>query len=87
MYDKDMEIHLHLYGKQPKPSRKIGHITITSSVGIEQLEKLVQPLVDVANEIRRERIQAAGSNQDPTAVPDNKPLILVTMGLTPIFLS
>ncbi|KAL8895861.1 MAG: hypothetical protein Q9192_003403 [Flavoplaca navasiana] len=79
MYDKDMEIHLHLYGKQSKPGRKIGHITITSSADIEQLEKLVQPLVDVADEIRQERIQAAGSNQDPTGVPDNKPLILVTM--------
>ena len=80
MYDKDMEIHLHLYGKQSKPGRKIGHITITSSTDIEQLEKLVQPLVEVADEIRQERIQAAGSSRVPTAVPDNKPLVLVTMG-------
>ncbi|KAL8838134.1 MAG: hypothetical protein Q9176_005217 [Flavoplaca citrina] len=80
MYDKDMEIHLHLYGKQSKPGRKIGHITITSSADIEQLGKLVQPLVDVADEIRQERIQAAGSSRGPTAVPNHTPLILVTMG-------
>ncbi|KAL8977931.1 MAG: hypothetical protein Q9205_006371 [Flavoplaca limonia] len=80
MYDKDMEIHLHLYGKQSKPGRKIGHITITSSADIEQLEELVQPLVDVADEIRQERIKAAGSSRGPTAVPNHTPLILVTMG-------
>ncbi|KAL9024835.1 MAG: hypothetical protein Q9180_007793, partial [Flavoplaca navasiana] len=30
--------------------------------------------------LRQERIQAAGSSRGPTAVPDNKSLILVTMG-------
>lgn len=77
MYDRNIEIHLHLYGKKSKPSRKIGHITITSSVGIEQLERLVQPIVDVADEIRRERLQAS----DIASVgAEEKPLVLVTMG-------
>lgn len=77
MYDKDMEIYLHLYGKESKPSRKIGHITITSSVGIKQLERLVQPIVDVADEIRQERLQASSK---ASAGAEDKPLVLVTMG-------
>lgn len=77
MYDKDMEIYLHLYGKKSKPSRKIGHITITSSVGIERLVQLVQPIVDVADEIRRERLQASGT---VSVGAEEKPSVLVTMG-------
>ncbi|KAI4219574.1 MAG: hypothetical protein L6R36_008230 [Xanthoria steineri] len=77
MYDRDMEVHLHLYGKKSRPSRKIGHITITSSVGIERLVKLVQPIVDVADEIRRERLQASSK---ASVSAEKKPLVLVTMG-------
>ncbi|KAL8846951.1 MAG: hypothetical protein Q9221_007993 [Calogaya cf. arnoldii] len=77
MDDEHLDIHVHEYGKQSKPSRKIGHITITSPVGIKELEKLVQPIVDVADEIRQERLQL--SNKASAAAKD-KPLVLVTMG-------
>ncbi|KAL8998038.1 MAG: hypothetical protein Q9169_002806 [Polycauliona sp. 2 TL-2023] len=80
IYNKDLDVHVHLYGKKSKPSRKIGHITVTSSVDIEQLGKLVQPLIDIANEIRQERKQVAGRPQQSTNDPRNKPLVLVTMG-------
>ncbi|KAL8668424.1 MAG: hypothetical protein Q9168_006948 [Polycauliona sp. 1 TL-2023] len=81
MYDRNTKIYVHLYGKESKPGRKIGHITITSSVKIQQLEKLVQPLVDIAEEIRQERKQAASRVPEPTtSSSEQNPLILVTMG-------
>ncbi|KAL8650483.1 MAG: hypothetical protein Q9226_005123 [Calogaya cf. arnoldii] len=76
-FNHHLEIYVHEYGKKSKPSRKIGHITITSFMGIKSLEKLVQPIVDVADEIRQERLQA--SNNTYAAAKD-KPLVLVTMG-------
>jgi len=35
--------HLHLYGKTPRPGRKLGHITVRA----EQLEKLQQRLIEL----------------------------------------
>ena len=36
-------VHVHLYGKSPKPQRKIGHATVTASTQ-RQLERRLQPL-------------------------------------------
>ena len=27
--------HLHLYGKEPRPGRKLGHVTLSSSLGFD----------------------------------------------------
>jgi phosphoribosylaminoimidazole carboxylase len=58
MYSNKMAVYLHLYGKEPKPGRKIGYITITGLVAnITELEEFGQPLVKMASEIRQERMQ------------------------------
>lgn len=86
MYSKDKAVYLHLYGKESKPNRKIGHITVTGLVPITELEQYAQPLLDLAAEIRQERIQAASEALRPqpaptTAAPaQSNPLVLVTMG-------
>lgn len=42
-------VHIHLYGKQPKPQRKIGHATVTAADGptlqarLQRLEALLDP--------------------------------------------
>ncbi|KAI1505599.1 hypothetical protein F5X99DRAFT_249836 [Biscogniauxia marginata] len=83
MYGNKMAVYLHLYGKQPKPGRKIGHITITGLVAnITELEEFAQPLIKLANEIKQERMQI----HDKTLRPEQPlmkqpiPLVLVTMG-------
>ena len=86
MYHKNLEFYIHLYGKESKPSRKIGHITITGSVGIQKLEELLQPLLDVADEIRQERLQTSSeilrpqTTVKPSAEAKETALVLVTMG-------
>jgi 5-(carboxyamino)imidazole ribonucleotide synthase len=41
-------VHLHLYGKTPKPQRKIGHVTVTAADYAQLLQRLpaVQALVE-----------------------------------------
>ena len=34
-------VHLHLYGKTPKPQRKIGHVTVTAADAAQLAERLV----------------------------------------------
>lgn len=87
MYGKGVAVFPHLYGKESKPSRKIGHITLTGSGSIEELEQFAQPLIQVADEIRQERIQASSKALRPTEAPKTAPkaargtpLVLVTMG-------
>lgn len=83
MYGNKMAVYLHLYGKQSKPGRKIGHITITGLVAsITELEAFGQPLVEMANEIRQERIQADSKTLRPeqAVIKPPAPLVLVTMG-------
>lgn len=90
MYNKKMAVYLHLYGKESKPSRKIGHITITGFAPIEELEAFAQPLIKIAEEIRQERLQASSAALRPqqatkpaaaaTATAKGNPLVLVTMG-------
>lgn len=88
LYAKGTAVYPHLYGKESKPSRKIGHITLTSTVSIAELERFAQPLLQIADEIRQERLQAASQALRPTdtpktAAPSKKgadALVLVTMG-------
>jgi phosphoribosylaminoimidazole carboxylase len=62
---EDMDVHLHLYNKQSKPSRKIGHITLTSSFPIDTLEAKAKPFIDLVDEIRLERISASAETLRP----------------------
>jgi phosphoribosylaminoimidazole carboxylase len=85
MYGKGVGVYLHLYGKQSKPGRKIGHVTFTAvTADIAELEKFAQPLVDIAEEIRQERIKAGSAALRPEQAVAKKsslpPLVLVTMG-------
>ncbi|KAF7544165.1 hypothetical protein G7Z17_g10173 [Cylindrodendrum hubeiense] len=86
MFAKNMAVYLHLYGKESKPSRKIGHITLTGLGSIAELEEFAQPLVKIAEEIRQERLQASSKALRPQQAPATattgkaKPLVLVTMG-------
>lgn len=88
MYAKGVAVFPHLYGKESKPSRKIGHITLTGSGSIEDLEKFAQPLIQTADDIRRERLQASSQALRPSEAPKTAPvagkgappLVLVTMG-------
>jgi phosphoribosylaminoimidazole carboxylase len=86
MYGKKMAVYLHLYGKESKPGRKIGHITVTGFESIVELEKFAQPLVKIAEEIRQERLQASSKALRPqqavipAATAKKEALVLVTMG-------
>ncbi|KOS17605.1 phosphoribosylaminoimidazole carboxylase [Escovopsis weberi] len=90
MFGSKIGVYLHLYGKEAKPSRKIGHITLTGLVPVEALERFAQPLVDLAEEIRQERHQTSSAALRPeqaaksaaagTTNSKGKPLVLVTMG-------
>ncbi|RYP39667.1 hypothetical protein DL767_002048 [Monosporascus sp. MG133] len=83
MYGNKMAVYLHLYGKQPKPGRKIGHITITGLVAnITELEEFGQPLIKIANEIRQERMQVHNKTPRPEQPIMKRPipLVLITMG-------
>ncbi|CAG8983878.1 hypothetical protein HYALB_00005517 [Hymenoscyphus albidus] len=72
---------LHMYGKDSKPGRKIGHITVVAaspSLG----ESLVEPLINLANNMRAERrgISPAESKSSPFRSLSQGPLIAITMG-------
>jgi 5-(carboxyamino)imidazole ribonucleotide synthase len=36
-------VHLHLYGKEPRPGRKVGHVTVRA----DKFEKLQQRLAEL----------------------------------------
>jgi phosphoribosylaminoimidazole carboxylase len=95
LYDDNMDIFLHLYGKGSKPSRKIGHITACSYSSDVNLEQLAAPLIKEASHIRKERLAANSAALRPEAAPtgtsqavaptkssrDTKnPLVVITMG-------
>ncbi|UKZ74552.1 hypothetical protein TrVFT333_002222 [Trichoderma virens FT-333] len=84
MYGNKMAVYVHLYGKESKPSRKIGHITVTGLVAsITELEEFAKPLVDMASDIRHERLQARSKALRPeqaVSKATQAPLVLVTMG-------
>ncbi|KAM0349850.1 hypothetical protein ACHAPY_010729 [Fusarium culmorum] len=84
MFAPKIGVYPHLYGKQSKPGRKIGHITLTGLEGtIKDLEEFAQPLVQLAADMRQERIEAKSKAMRPeqAVVKTTKdPLVLVTMG-------
>ena len=95
LYDDDMDIFLHLYGKSSKPGRKIGHITVTSHNPKVDLERLATPLIKEVDSIREARLSTSSAvlrpsdapassqptNQQLTSSRDSKnPLVFVTMG-------
>ncbi|KAG6018264.1 hypothetical protein E4U43_005834 [Claviceps pusilla] len=90
MFGKEAAVYVHLYGKESKPSRKIGHITVTGFGSIAELETFAQPLLQMTDSIRQERLQGSSTSMRPQAAPSTaepkakrpqgKPLVLVTMG-------
>ncbi|KAK0618061.1 phosphoribosylaminoimidazole carboxylase [Bombardia bombarda] len=68
-YSDDMDVYLHLYGKESKPGRKIGHITLTGFASVEELEELAKPFIKLVDEMREERIEAAAEILRPQEEP------------------
>lgn len=63
--DDDMDVYLHLYNKASKPGRKIGHITLTSSSPIHELEAKAKSLIELVDQIRVDRINASAETLRP----------------------
>ena len=64
-YGGDVDVYLHLYNKESKPSRKIGHITLTGFSSIEDLEQAAEPFIKMVDEIREERLAASAEQLRP----------------------
>ncbi|KAH7322897.1 hypothetical protein B0I35DRAFT_450114 [Stachybotrys elegans] len=95
-HDDGVDVFLHLYGKASKPSRKIGHITLTSYSPATDLMAAVQPFADEVSNLRQGRLDAAAAQlriAAPAAAPSTElaapaassrntknPLVVVTMG-------
>jgi phosphoribosylaminoimidazole carboxylase len=82
---------LHMYGKESKPARKIGHITLVAA-SMSQAQDIMDPLIILADSMRAER---KGLPAPTTSLPtplsvtfpvsstssaSGKPLVAVTMG-------
>lgn len=95
MYHSDAAVYVHMYGKESKPSRKIGHITVTGFMPVAELEKFAEPLIQAAQDVRQERLKASSKALRPQAAAaasavvapsagvgraSGEPLVLVTMG-------
>ncbi|RKU45298.1 phosphoribosylaminoimidazole carboxylase ade2 [Coniochaeta pulveracea] len=65
VYDDEMDIFLHLYGKASKPGRKIGHITLTSYSPDTNLERLAAPLIKEVDRIREDRLKTTSEQLRP----------------------
>ncbi|KAI1322010.1 phosphoribosylaminoimidazole carboxylase [Xylariaceae sp. FL0255] len=74
------DVYLHLYGKESKPGRKIGHITACGSSSVEQLAQRIDTLVLAMDKIRAERIGESHSEKLSTFSSEKAPLVAVTMG-------
>ncbi len=68
-FDDEMDVYLHLYGKESKPGRKIGHITLTSTLPIAKLEEKAKQFIQLVDEIREERINATSETLRPQQEP------------------
>ncbi|GAW26739.1 putative phosphoribosylaminoimidazole carboxylase [Rosellinia necatrix] len=71
---------LHLYGKESKPGRKIGHITSWGHSSVEQLVERTSHIIQCMDEIRAERIGATEIINQEVSQPGVTPLVAVTMG-------
>ncbi|KAI1334987.1 phosphoribosylaminoimidazole carboxylase [Xylariaceae sp. FL0016] len=74
------DIHIHLYGKESKPGRKIGHITATGFSSVERLAETISPLINCMDEIRAERVGSENASITPITKSAVPPLVAVTMG-------
>lgn len=95
-YGDNVDVYLHLYNKESKPTRKIGHITLTGFSSIEDLEQATEPFISMVDQIREERLAASAEQLRPQEEAKSKansggaspaevhnsdqPLVLVTMG-------
>jgi phosphoribosylaminoimidazole carboxylase len=94
-FDDDVDVYLHLYNKASKPGRKIGHVTLTGTSTIQELEAKAKPFIELVDQIRQDRLSATSETlrpkQDAAAAPtaaqtkpspstERTPLVLVTMG-------
>lgn len=79
-YDDFTDVYVHLYGKESKPGRKIGHVTATGQSSVERLAETISPLIKVMDEIRAERIGSKSPVQAQAARLKAVPLVAVTMG-------
>lgn len=73
---------LHMYGKDSKPGRKIGHITVVAG-SPSQGESLIEPLISIVDTMRAERkgISPPDSKSLPSrSLSSQIPLIAITMG-------
>ncbi|KAF1854348.1 hypothetical protein Lal_00011969 [Lupinus albus] len=78
MFASNIGVYPHLYGKQSKPGRKIGHITLTGlTASIKELEEYAQPLVKLAADMRKSAFRPRAR---AVAKATKDPLVLVTMG-------
>lgn len=68
-FDDDMDVYLHLYNKASKPGRKIGHITLTGTSTVQELEAKAKPFIDLVDRIRQERLAATSETLRPQAAP------------------
>ncbi|PMD32810.1 Phosphoribosylaminoimidazole carboxylase [Hyaloscypha variabilis F] len=70
---------LHMYGKESKPARKIGHITVVAN-SMSEGEHLIPPLIQLADNMRasRKNLPTSTISPSPTLIP--QPLVAVTMG-------
>ena len=94
VHDDYTDLYVHLYGKESKPERKIGHITATGFSSVDRLSTTVAPLIRCMDEIRLERIgtgrpstssassvktTATSQTIPPSLQPVRKPLPLVAV--------
>ncbi|KAM3066263.1 hypothetical protein ACMFMG_003226 [Clarireedia jacksonii] len=72
--------NLHMYGKESKPARKIGHITVIGS-SMSQASHIISPLIAIADTMRAERkgLPSPSSSKSQETVSPPK-LVAVTMG-------
>lgn len=74
---------LHMYGKESKPARKIGHITIVGT-SMSKAENLLAPLVELTDAVRAKRkgipAPKASSTSSSTSRSTSQALVAVTMG-------
>ncbi|KAK5628161.1 hypothetical protein RRF57_003876 [Xylaria bambusicola] len=71
---------LHLYGKESKPGRKIGHITAWGQSSVEQLSERINNLIQCMDKIRAERIGSKDITGELVSQSGSTPLVAVTMG-------
>ena len=84
---------IHLYGKgEAYPGRKMGHVTVLAST-MKKAEQRIEPLVTVADRIRKERLRSQPHSQTAPSPPkkarskqseeprdSEPPMVAITMG-------